>query len=124
MRQVPDWNGYLRFRDAFAGVMDRRLYSPEWLDSRILDGSAQFWSTEDAAAITELRTYPTGARDLHWLVAAGRLEDVVNVIRPCAEEWARARGCVGSVVESREGWARVLKRHGYELFQVSVRKGL
>lgn len=124
MKQVPDWAGYLRFRNAFAAVMDRRLYSPEWLDGRILDGSAQFWSTDAAAIITELRTYPTGAQDLHYLVVAGDIDDIVNVLRPLIEDWAKAVGCVGAIGESREGWAKVLKPHGYRTYQVAVRKEL
>lgn len=121
---VPDWAGYLHFRDAFAEVMDERYYTPEWLDDLLLVGSATFMRTDKAAIIVEIRDYPTGACDVHGIVAAGDLGDVVNVLIPQAEEWARVRGCTGAIIESREGWARALKASGYNVHQVAVRKEL
>jgi len=35
-----------------------------------------------------------------------------------------ANGCSRAIVESRAGWMKVLKPHGYEIFQVSVMKEL
>ena len=121
---IPDWAGYLRFRDAFASVMDARYYTPDWLDGLLLTGTALFMRTDKAAIVVELRHYPTGACDVHGLVAAGDLADVVGVLIPRAEEWARQQGCVGAIIESREGWSKALKASGYDVHQVAVRKEL
>jgi hypothetical protein len=118
------WAGYCEFRRAFAEVMDERYYTLAWLDNEVLSGRVQLWRSENAAMITELKTYPTGAKDIHALIAAGDLEEIIEVITPEAEEWARQQGCTAALVESREGWARALKPSGYRTHQLIVRKEL
>jgi hypothetical protein len=119
---MTDWTGYLRWRPAFAAAMDARLHTPEWLDARILAGSAQFWRSDDAAAVTEIRPYPTGAYDVHGLVAAGDVVAVREQIIPMVEHWGRAIGALGIVIESRPGWARALRPAGFAPHQLAVRK--
>lgn len=118
------WGDYCGFRDAFAEVIDSRYYTLRWLDEQILTGKAKFWSCVGAGLVTEIRDYPTGARDIHTLVAAGDMDKIVNELRPEAEEWARAHGCIASLIESRSGWAKVLKSSGYEAHQQVLRKEL
>lgn len=115
---------YARWREAFAEALDPRRHTIEWLDQLVADGRAIFWAADDAAMLTELRFYPTGAKDIHGLVAAGELEAITGKLIPQAEEWARAAGCIGAVIESREGWVRSLKASGYRTYQTAVRKEL
>ena len=115
---------YGRFRPLFAEAMDRRLHDLPYLDRLLFSGKAQIWFGEEAAIVTEIRDYPTGARVIHGVVAAGGLEEITKVLIPKAEEWARSVGCVLAIVESRPGWARRLERQGYETHQVAVRKAL
>lgn len=117
-----DWVGYRKWRPAFTEVMDLRLYTPEWLDGQIANGKALFWCTDKAAIVAETRRYPTGACDVHGLIAAGDLDDIRDVLIPAAEEWGRSIGCVGAIVESRTGWAKALKKQGYEPHQLALRK--
>jgi hypothetical protein len=84
----------------------------------------QFWRSDNAAMITEIRDYPTGSKDIHALIAAGDLDEIIAIITPQAEEWARERGCIAAQVESREGWARALRPSGYQTHQLIVRKEL
>lgn len=121
---APDWAGYLAWRCAFAAAIDARLYPMEWLDQRIITGSAQIWRSVEAAIVTEIKTYPSGARDLHGLVAAGALADIKRALIPRAELWARSIGCAGALIESRPGWAKVLAHDGYAIWQVAIRKEL
>lgn len=121
---MMDWAAYLHWRPAFTAAMDARLHTPEWLDARILAGSAQFWRSEHAAAVTEIRPYPTGAYDVHGLVAAGAIEEVSKRIIPEISAWGRAIGALGFVIESRPGWARILRGDGFEPHQLAVRKEL
>lgn len=119
---VPDWAGYLVFRDAFAEVLDNRFHTISWLDQQVLGGEFQFWRSADAAIIAEIRTYPTGARELHGLLAAGELPEIVSELIPIAEQWGREQGCMSAVIESRPGWGRALT--DYETYQIAIRKDL
>ena len=115
---------WLRWRAEFGKALDERLYTVEHLDTLVAGGRAQIWFGDKAAMVTEVRTYPTGARVIHGLVAAGDLDEISEVLIPRAEAWARSLGCVLAVIESRPGWARQLRRHGYEPHQLAVRKAL
>ncbi len=115
---------YARFRPLFAEAIDERLYTIEHLDSLLYSGRAQLWIGEAAAIITEVRNYPTGARVIQGLVAAGEIEEIVEGLIPKAEAWGRSIGCVLAVIESREGWAKLLKSHGWDPHQLALRKAL
>jgi hypothetical protein len=121
---IPDWAGYLHFRHLFAEVMDQRYHTLDWLDQQVLGGKVQFWRSDNAAMITEIKDYPTGATDIHGLIAAGALEEIIGQLIPAAEQWARSIGCIAAHIESREGWARALRPSGYQTHQVIVRKEL
>lgn len=119
-----DWSAYRAWRPAFAAAMDLRLHNLEWLDARILAGAARFWRSANAAAVTEIRTYPTGAYDVHGLVAAGDVGEVRDLIIPRVEAWSRTIGAHAMIIESRPGWARVLRNAGFSPHQLAVRKAL
>jgi hypothetical protein len=122
--EVLDWAGYLIFRPLFAEIIDERYYPLPWLDSRVLDGSAQFRRSDNAAVIFEQREYPGGVSDGHGLIAAGDLAEIVTELIPIAEEWGHSRGCLAAVIESRLGWAKALSPFGYEPHQLAIRKEL
>ena len=117
-------SSYWDFRDAFREVIDERYHTIEWLDEQVLSGQALFWSTDNAAIIAEIRDYPTGAKDICGLIAAGDLQEIVEVLIPQAEEYGRTLRCVAAQIESREGWSRMLRPYGYETHQIIVRKEL
>lgn len=121
---MTDRQGYAAFRERFAEAMDPRLYTIHHLDALVASGKAHFLSAGDAAILFELRTYPTGAKAVHGLVAAGDVDRIVGLLIPTAEAWGAARGCIGATIESRPGWARLLKPHGYAVHQVAVWKDL
>ena len=121
---APDWAGYLRFRPQFAEVIDPQRYTLEWLDDEILSGRMLLWVGDKAAIIAKLEVYPTGATDIHGMIAAGDLAEIRDRLIPQAEQWARALGCIGAGISSREGWARALKGSGYSVHQIMVRKEL
>lgn len=119
---VPDWAGYLRYRDAFESVLDKTLYTIEWLDWRVLQPGCFLFVGTNAGLITETKQYPTGACDMAGMIAAGDLDEIVGVLIPRAEAFAKDIGCVGALIESREGWSRVLKSKGYAPHQLTLRK--
>lgn len=121
---IPDWEGYLRFRDGFAAAMDPAFHRIEELEALVLSGRALLWIGTGAAIAAEVRGHAGGARVLHGLVAAGRLAEIRDELIPAAEAWARDAGCTHAMIESRPGWARLLAPAGYEIHQVIVRKEL
>lgn len=117
-----EYTGYLVFRDEFLTILDDRFYTPEWLDSQVWAGFYRCLSCEDAALLFEIKGYPTGLRELHFVAAAGELSSLIQDLRPKAEDYAREIGCRIVSVASRAGWARALKPHDYEVYQTVLRK--
>jgi N-acyl-L-homoserine lactone synthetase len=124
MIEVPDWAGYLEFRDRFAEVTEPAYFPFDWLDEQMFHGHVRLFRTDNSAIIVELRRFPGGALDVHGLVAVGDQKEIVDELIPRAEEWAKERGCTAAVIQSRPGWQRVMKSSGYDLHQVTVRKEL
>lgn len=117
-----EYNGYLVFRDEFLTILDERFYTPEWLDSQVWAGFYRCIACDDAALLFEIKGYPTGLRELHFVAAAGELSSLIKDLRPKAEDYAREIGCRIVSVASRAGWARALKPHDYEVYQTVLRK--
>ena len=103
--------------------MDPDFHRIEELDAKIANGSAILWATDKSAVAGEVQRYPN-ALVLHCLCATGDMKEIVNVLAPQAEEWARKAGCSHVTVESREGWGRVLKSRGYAPHTVTLGKVL
>jgi hypothetical protein len=119
---APDWAGYQRFRPMIEEALAPDFYPIAYVDQLLLSGQAQVFLSDHAAMVAELKQYPGGARVVHCLVAAGRIDEIVDVLRPEVEAWGLRHGCGRALVESRAGWMRVLKPHGYDIFQISVMK--
>ena len=115
--------GYWRFRPQFAEAIDGRFDTIDHLDWMMRTGRAQYWQSANAAMATEIRDYPA-CRAIHGLVAAGDLDQIRSILSPAAEAWGRALGCAFAIIESRPGWQRALRNHGYALHQIAVVKGL
>lgn len=120
---VPDWAGYLRFRDSIAEAIDQKRYPIAWLDDQILRGDFSVWVSSAACIVAAIKVYPTGLRDVEGIVAAGDEQAIIELI-PLALEWGRENGCKQGLIESRPGWARALKPHGWEVHQTTIRKAL
>jgi len=103
--------------------MDPDFHRIEELDRKAADGAALFWFGGKSALAGEVQRFP-GALVLHCLCATGDMDEIVNELAPQAEEWAKRAGCTHVTVESREGWARVLKKRGYGPHTVTVAKVL
>lgn len=118
---LDDWQQYLKYRDEIESLLDPRLYTIKWLDEQIWLGAYQLFTNENAAIVTEVKGYPTGASEIHGIVAAGDLPAILELIKQ-AEKWGREQGCILASISSREGWTRVLK--DYRVHQVYIVKEL
>lgn len=121
---VSGWADYLRFRDAFAGILDPATHPLWWLDRQIASGEMLLFASDDAAIIASIRTYPTGLMELEGQAATGNLATIVGDLISTAEQYARQVGCSLASISSRPGWERVMRQYGYELHQVTIRKAL
>lgn len=121
---LPDWAGYQRYRPQFEQIINPEFYPIEWLDFEVSQGRAWPIIGDKSALIIEVKAYPGGVRACHGLIAAGDLEEIANDLIPAAEEWGRAKGCKYGLIESREGWAKILKSHGWFVHQISILKEL
>lgn len=120
----PDgWKAYQDHRAEIAALLDPRCYTIEWLDCEILNGAIRVMGDDRAVIAFEVKNYPTGALELHGMVAAGELPAILGLIEQ-AEEWARAQGIAFASIASRPGWARVLAGRGYAVDQVTIKKDL
>jgi hypothetical protein len=115
---------YLRFRAGFAEAMDPRFYTIQYIDHLYLAGRAKLFSSENAAILAEIKTYPTNAKAVHGLYATGKLDEIVSVLIPQAEAWGRASGCEHAFIDSREAWQRILKPSGFDTYKVALIKEL
>ncbi len=115
---------YWQFRDQILRVLDPRTHTIEWLDDEVISGRALVWAGPDAVILAEVKTYPTGAQEIHGLIAAGNVETITKVLIPDAEQWARAHHFLFASIASRPGWASLLKADGYAVHQVYIRKEL
>ena len=115
---------YLRFRAEFAAVLDERTHTIEWLDGQVRTGRARVWGDDRACLLTELKHFPTGAFEVHVLIAAGDMKVLVEETIKQVEAWAQEIGALFVTIASREGWAKVMAPHGYEHWQTEIRKGI
>lgn len=114
---------YYFWRAAFAEVIDPRFYTLEWLDQELIDGRAKIWWNDQAAIVATIREYPTGAKEVHGLIAAGEVK-AIRALIPEAERWGRREGAIVASIESRAAWTRALANDGYLPWQVAIRKEL
>lgn len=114
---------YQRFREGFSRAMDPAFHSIEELDAKVLSGSALLWFGEKSAIAAEVQRFP-GALVIHGLCATGEMSEIVGQLIPAAEAWGKSAGCTHATIESREGWVRVLKKHGYGPHTVTLGKVL
>lgn len=116
------WAEYQKFRAAFHAVIDPDLYTPAWLDGEVATQRFILFTGQDSAILCSVKQYPTGLKELQGELAVGKLREIASVLIPIAEKWALMRGCKSASIQSREGWARVLK--DYNLYQTTIRKAL
>ena len=121
---MNDWNAYKLWRPRFLEVLDERYYPIDWLDAQVIAGNVILYTTPDAAIIFEVKRYPSGALDIHGLLAAGDLSAIRDVLIPASLSYGGSIGAISATIESREGWVRSTKDMGFDLYQTTVRKML
>lgn len=84
----------------------------EDVEKQIDDGEAMLWLGENSAAVTEILRYPR-AKVFHVWLAGGDMDEITNQMLPKAEAFARVEGCTKMTMGGRNGWNRVMVKHGF-----------
>ena len=103
---------YADWRGRFLEAVDESLYPAAWIDGRVADCTARFWENDGAAILAEIRTYPSGVKEVHGLVAAGNLDSIMALI-PHAEQHGLNHGCTRASIQSSPAWGRLMAGAGY-----------
>jgi hypothetical protein len=114
---------YADWRLEFAKALDPRFHTVEWMDLQFNMNLFGFWCSDTAAIMAEIKTHPTGSREVHGLVAAGDLDGIVALI-PMAEAWGKRKGAVIGSVSSHPAWQKLLQNSGYHVTRVTLEKDL
>lgn len=110
-----------RARDGFTKALEGHpLNSVETLQQEIDQGFAYVWSGEKSDVFVRI-----GGGVCEMGPAAGELTEIIGQALPAIEHWAEQNNCTDVMIQAgREGWARALAPHGYELAAVILRKRL
>lgn len=101
---------YQKWRRRLARANDPRLIPIEYIDGLVVDGSAQFWATDEAAMVTVLKDWPGGAVTVDVIAAAGKKGDITGPLREAAETWAREHATF-ALITGRDGWRKELPEY-------------
>lgn len=89
----------------------------------LASGQLTLWPGERSCHVTQFATYPRG-KVVEVVASGGDLEELVGVLRPKIETWAKAQGCAAAFVIGRSGWTRAIKNSGYEPLYTVLAKEL
>jgi hypothetical protein len=114
---------YALWRDRLLEGVDEALYPAAWLDLMVGNGTFRCWASDDAAIIAAIKNYPSGAREVHGMVAAGDIDAIKSLV-PFAEQWGREHGATRATIASHPAWSRLMRNAGYEPEQLQITKEL
>ena len=87
----------------------------------ILRGNFQYWMRGESGIVTEVVSYPR-KKVLNYFLVLGKLDECL-ALQPEIEAFAREHGCAGVTCAGRDGWLRVLPKHGWRsLWNVMVKE--
>ena len=95
----------------------------EDLRDGVRTGAFQLWVAPHSALLTQIQQYPQ-RKVLCLYLAGGLLNELLDLL-PSVLDWARTQhGCQSAYIAGRGGWARVLRKHGWEETQVILERSL
>lgn len=97
---------YEKWRGRLARANDPALIPITHIDELLSEGLAQFWATDDAAMVSQLREWPGGAVTVEVIAAAGRKSDIIGHLGDSVQAWGAANGASHALVAGRDGWRR------------------
>lgn len=116
------WLAYQRFREQFHAILDENYYPASWLDGEIACGRMVLFTADSSAILVSVKTFPSGLKEVHGEAAVGKHAEIVRILIPRAEKWAKSIGCASASISSRMGWVKMLP--DYQIYQTTIRKSL
>lgn len=89
----------------------------------ILAGDAQLWLGARSAIVTEVASYPSGLKTVHYWLVGGAMSEVLDM-QDRIDGWAKSIGCTRATACGRRGWERVLAQRGWRAAGVSYAREL
>ncbi len=115
---------YGEWRERLIEALDPRYHNAAWLDDLVWSGRGRVFIGLRSCAIAETVDYPTGAKDVHVVCAAGDAFDARDMIVPQLVAWANDVGALSIRVTSRPAWIRILEPFDFYTYKVDLRKEL
>lgn len=103
------------WRDKIADALEKHAhgtYTIEDIEGYIADGMMLMWATEKSLALLEIIDYPQ-AKCLHVFMVVGEINDVFQHMQ-FVEDYAQFIGCDMLTANGRVGWAKELKKKGWQ----------
>lgn len=105
-----------------------RYFTAQDVAKALGDGAAQMWlcwegDKPQAVCVTQLPVCSKGKYCSIWIMTGSGRENWQSLVSEI-EDWARREGCKFMRNEARAGWARVMKRYGYEAPHHIIEKDL
>lgn len=115
MTPLVDWE---RCRSWLKTAIDRTgFYDISDVERGINEGHYTFWPGDNAAAITEIITYPNG-KALNVFAGGGdnhaSLAEFMQVFEPALVKWAEVNSCRWIMGYGRPGWEKPCGYAGYK----------
>lgn len=98
-----------------------REHTEEQLLEELASGRAQIWGARDGAIVTQL-VQAEEPLVMIWL-GGGEMRALMD-LQPGLEAWGRAQGAKALWINGRKGWARALRRAGFEPVGEELRRAL
>lgn len=107
-----------RYAPMLQKALDRCCEGTWWLvdvKHAVMTGRMQFWTTPNAAVVTEILTYPRKSALNCWLCGGSMAE--MAELYPSLEKFARDNGCYAMYGAGRKGWGKVMQQFGWRADQ-------
>lgn len=105
----------LEYDGGFHGLADVR--------AAVEAGEAHFWPGVRSAVVTQFWDFPR-LKAIHYWLAGGELDEIVEQMQPTINAWGRAHGCEKSIICGRLGWKKPLAACGYEPLWLGMARSL
>ncbi|PVX77165.1 hypothetical protein [Paraburkholderia unamae] len=113
---------------AAACKRNRGKYDENDIRIGLLEGEDQLWiwrtETAYAIGITRLCNYPKQRVCTIRIVTGTNAAEWQDQAMPVIRQWAKANGCAAMELCARKGWARRLKKQGFEMTHVYLEVAL
>jgi hypothetical protein len=111
-----------KVRGWIASALDGSGWTPDEIWQGVQTGIFHLFMHEEGCMVGEFITSPRH-KVMHVFAAGGTLKAISELL-PTVEAFGRLHGCDSGGATGRKGWARYLKRFGYEPADFAVSKEL